>query len=111
VVAHNYGLADTRTNNNCFANSHPAKMGLNDLETTSSLDYHRNNCYDTIPFRDQTSYDARTGSLPIQMYSQRGDYFMGCQNPQADDPTENGPPASSTGDKNTKKVKCMNIPP
>ena len=109
VVAHNYGLAsggDRGCNSDPghdFDTQHQARGGMNNLLERSSLDHDRRKCYDTAPFRDQTSYqDSHYASI----FRARGPYFMGCENPEADDPTEVGRPSSTRGDKNNKVKEC-----
>jgi hypothetical protein len=90
VVSHNYGLVDDPMKEDphgCGSPGdpgHPAKDGLNNLEKYSLLDHPKQRCYDTAPFRDRKSYDGQY----IQMFEARGKYFMGCQLPMADDPTD-----------------------
>lgn len=112
VTAHNYGLEPgnrslrecTKSNGQGYP-GHPAQDGLNNLDQSgvSKLDYDRNKCFDTIPFRDQDSY---SDSQYVEMFKARGPYFMGCKKPMADDPTVPLGPQSSNGDKNNKKENC-----
>lgn len=87
VVSHNYGLPGAGTRG-CDAApgeadpSHPALAGMNNLLEASKLDHQWRKCYDTAPFRDQSSYDD---SMSIKQFKARGQWFMGCQLPQADD--------------------------
>lgn len=120
AVAHNYGLVlnppngqpgGERTQNwGCsYYQSHAARDGLNNLETASKLDYRRNKCYDTAPFRDQVDYGNRPGqgSEYAQMFNARGAYFMGCKLAEADDPSANTVGNSVTqGDRNNRKIGC-----
>jgi hypothetical protein len=112
VVAHNYGLADGDPRQ-CASGpgnhdvSHEAKDGLNNLGKDSDLDWPWRKCYDTAPFRDVAGYDTGGDrSLYVKQFEERGAYFMGCKNPQADDPTFANNPPTSRGDRNTKKVDC-----
>lgn len=124
AVAHNYGLntaganpsggndirrcADRGGRTNVTANR-PGKDGLNNLDQASVLDYPRLKCYDTAPFRDRMEYGTANGggSQYMQMFIARGQFFMGCVQPQADDPGADNLPASVTqGDKNTRRVAC-----
>jgi hypothetical protein len=110
TVAHNYGLQpQNRSLRECTDSaghgipSHPAQDGLNNLQKYAAVDHSRGRCYDTLPFRDQAEYDD---ALSIQQFKARGQYFLGCQQPMADDPTVSGFPDSSAGDLNTQKVSC-----
>ncbi len=111
VVSHNYGLEpENRALRGCTTAGgqgdpgHPAQDGLNNLRKFATLDHSRRACFDTAPFRDQAAYES---SQYVKMFRARGPYFMGCQQPMADDPTEAGAPASSVGDHNDLKVDCQ----
>lgn len=64
-----------------------AHGGLADLDEGTKgypgVDFDKSRCYDTSPFRDRGTYGD---SLYIKMFKARGSWFMGCKNPQADDP-------------------------
>jgi hypothetical protein len=111
VVSRNYGL-DTNgidcTNGglrpnypgNAFSGLHDMQDGENGL-----LDHDRPDCFDTAPFRDTISYDD---SLYLKMFEARGEHFMGCKNPMADDPS--APPGTQEATQNDEqddKVRCL----
>jgi Flp pilus assembly protein TadG len=116
AVAHNYGLVTNPPSAprqdvwDCrYYGGHTAKDGLENLEADSKLDYKRNRCYDTAPFRDQADYgtSGSRGSEYAQMFNARGPYFMGCMQAEADDPGSDTVASSVTvGDKNTRKIGC-----
>jgi hypothetical protein len=68
------------------------------------LDHPRPACFDTAPFRDTQRYE---GSLSLQMFRARGPYFMGCQRPQADDPST--PTDTHRGALNLIKTDCEDL--
>jgi hypothetical protein len=112
VAAHNYGL-DSGDPRQCASGpgnhdiTHEAKDGMNNLDKDSVIDHPWRKCYDTAPFRDVAGYDmGGDRSLYVKQYEERGPYFMGCKNAQADDPTFANNPPSSRGDRNTRKVDC-----
>jgi hypothetical protein len=111
VVSHNYGPTpsgeDEEWSRDCIGpqtgvEAYPANAegGLNNLDKFSQLDWPRPKCFDTAPFRDQP-YER---SQYIQIFKARGDYFMGCKNAQADDPS--APMVSYRGDENLHVVNC-----
>ncbi|MBK7858359.1 MAG: pilus assembly protein [Archangiaceae bacterium] len=107
VVSHNYGRpgegdrgCEERPGNTDPA--HPAPGGMNNLFTASELDHPWRKCYDTAPFRDQAAYAE---SMPVAQLKQRGPYFMGCQQPQADDAAL-ADVSRLRGDLNRRKVSC-----
>jgi hypothetical protein len=114
VVSHNYGPspsgdAAAEWGRECIGEdtgieSYPpeAEGGLNNLGKFSQIDWPRPMCFDTAPFRDQP-YDR---SQYIQIFKARGEYFMGCKNPQAEDPSAPLSAESTKGDKNTSVVNC-----
>jgi hypothetical protein len=114
VVSHNYtrspGGADaTEWGRECIGEdrgieSYPleAEGGLNNLGKFSQTDWPRPTCFDTAPFRDQP-YDR---SQYINIFKARGDFFMGCKNAQAEDPSAPTSASSTQGDKNTHVVNC-----
>ncbi|MBN1208831.1 MAG: pilus assembly protein [Myxococcaceae bacterium] len=114
VVSHNYGPSPGGTEatdwgRECIGEdtgieSYPpeAEGGLNNLNRFSQIDWPRPTCFDTAPFRDQPY--AR--SQYIKIFKARGDYFMGCKNPQAEDPSAPTSANSTQGDKNTRVVNC-----
>lgn len=128
AVAHNYGLIPNPPNGGpggdrgdvfrCEGTvagktisypQHMAKDGMNNLWTASKLDYHRNRCYDTAPFRDQVDYGTRPGqgSQYGQMFMARGAYFMGCKLAEADDPSADTVGNSViVGDIQNRKIGC-----
>ena len=114
VVSHNYGPspggADAAAwGRECIGEdtgieSYPreAEGGLNNLGRFSQIDWPRPMCFDTAPFRDQP-YDR---SHYIWLFKARGDHFMGCKNPQAEDPSAPTSAESTRGDVNTHVVNC-----
>lgn len=100
VVDHNYRPGQAR---DCNAPSHPAQSGLQNLnqDDEPGVDWKELRCFDTVPFRDTHAYND---SLYLQMFKARGDHFMGCKNPQADDPTFQSDPNNT--DKSTPKENC-----
>jgi hypothetical protein len=114
VVSHNYtanpsGSEDEWARDcigpNTGIRSYPeeAHGGLNNLDKFSQLDYPRPKCFDTAPFRD-VPYNSPPKYM--QIFQARGDYFMGCKNPQAEDPSAPTSTDSTKGDKNTNVVNC-----
>lgn len=107
VVSHNYmpaaGYMGWRESNDCGFSTYPtdAMAGLNNLQATSELDYPRNRCYDTAPFRDTWTY-GESGYL--KMFRARGSNFMGCEQAQADNPAESK--SQYTDDENDLPVAC-----
>lgn len=114
VVSHNYTLSPrggdaAAWGRECIGEdtgieSYPfeAEGGLNNLGKFSQIDWPRPMCFDTAPFRDQP-YDR---SQYIRIFKSRGEHFMGCKNPQAEDPSAPTSAASTKGDKNTHVVNC-----
>lgn len=114
VVSHNYGPspggdAAGQWGRECIGEdtgieSYPseAEGGLNNLGKFSQIDWPRPMCFDTAPFRDQP-YDR---SQYIKIFKARGEHFMGCKNPQAEDPSAPRSAESTRGDKNTNVVNC-----
>ncbi|MDC0708814.1 pilus assembly protein [Stigmatella sp. ncwal1] len=111
VVSHNYGPTpsgeDEAWSRDCIGpqtgvEAYPADAegGLNNLDKFSQLDWPRPKCFDTAPFRDQP-YER---SQYIKIFKARGAYFMGCKNPQSDDPS--APVVSNRGDSNVNVVNC-----
>ncbi|WP_232293510.1 hypothetical protein [Stigmatella aurantiaca] len=111
VVSHNYGPTpsgeDEEWSRDCIGpqtgvEAYPADAegGLNNLDKFSQLDWPRPKCFDTAPFRDQP-YER---SQYIKIFKARGSYFMGCKNPQSDDPS--APVVSNRGDSNLHVVNC-----
>lgn len=89
-------------------NESPGLMGENDFEYPGieEAPYPNNlRCFDTAPFRDTWAWNE---SLYAKAFKARGNHFMGCKNPMADDPTvEIGDlPKSSQDDKNKAKTAC-----
>jgi hypothetical protein len=100
VVDHSYKPG---TGGGCNAPGHPAHPGLQNFDQDTGgypgVDWAQLRCYDTVPFRDTHAYGD---SLYMQMFQARGDHFMGCKNPQADDPTFQSDP-DSTDESNPKR--------
>jgi Flp pilus assembly protein TadG len=106
VVSHNYGPSpgggDAKDwGRECIGEdtgieAYPpeAEGGLNNLNKFSQVDWPRPTCFDTAPFRDQP-YDK---SQYIQIFKARGDYFMGCKNAEAADPSAPKSDESTRGD-------------
>jgi hypothetical protein len=114
VVSHNYttnpsGSEDAWARDCIGANtgikSYPeeAHGGLNNLDKFSQLDWPRPKCFDTAPFRD-VPYNSPPQYM--QIFQARGDFFMGCKNAQAEDPSAPTSGQSTQGDKNTNVVNC-----
>ncbi|MCY1021973.1 TadE/TadG family type IV pilus assembly protein [Pyxidicoccus sp. MSG2] len=106
VISKNYGLAGGDASQCDGVNSYPAAAahGLqdqmsNDLEL---LDSDRPQCFDTAPFRDNTYEDSQYKKI----FEARGEHFMGCKNPQAEDPSAPTSADSTKGDKNEDIVNC-----
>jgi hypothetical protein len=80
-----------------------AEGGLNNLNKFSRIDWPRPTCFDTAPFRDQP-YDK---SQYIQIFKARGDFFMGCKNAQAADPSAPKSDESTKGDESkSNAIDC-----
>jgi len=102
VVSHNYGPSPSGDwSRECIGKdtgieSYPpeAEGGLNNLNKVSQIDWPRPTCFDTAPFRDQP-YDK---SQYIQIFKARGEYFMGCKNAQAADPSAPKSDEATKGD-------------
>jgi len=114
VVSHNYTTnpsgPDEAWARDCIGEgtgirSYPeeAHGGLNNLDKFSQLDYPRPKCFDTAPFRD-VPYNSPPQYM--QIFQARGDFFMGCKNAQAEDPSAPTSASSTQGDKNTNVVNC-----
>lgn len=91
--------SDTSGNNNVGGIS-----GYIDLNQASELDEPELRCFNTAPFRDTTAFQNGE-SLYREMFNARGEWFMGCKNAQADDPTVATDPNAT--DK-ANKVACGN---
>jgi hypothetical protein len=111
VVSHNY-FEDKNTNIKDYGcdqdPKHLAPWGMNNLDTNQGndgpgLDYKRRRCYDSAPFRDTANYGKSNYAL---IWASRGAWFMGCKNPQADNPSEAKAPAYIGKDKHNKKASC-----
>ncbi|MFL5350463.1 MAG: TadE/TadG family type IV pilus assembly protein [Hyalangium sp.] len=102
VVSHNYTTSPGGDfSRECIGedlgiSSYPpeAEGGLNNLDKFSQLDWPRPKCFDTAPFRDQP-YDK---SQYIQIFKARGDFFMGCKNAEAADPSAPKSDEATRGD-------------
>lgn len=114
VVSHNYTVnpsgSEEQWARDCIGpntgiRSYPeeAHGGLNNLDKFSQLDKDRPKCFDTAPFRD-VPYNSPPQYM--QIFQARGDFFMGCKNAQAEDPSAPTSAASTKGDKNTNVVNC-----
>jgi hypothetical protein len=114
VVSHNYtanpsGSEDAwardciGTNTGIKSYPEEAHGGLNNLDKFSQLDWPRPKCFDTAPFRD-VPYNSPPQYM--QIFQARGDFFMGCKNAQAEDPSSPTSTDSTKGDKNTNVVNC-----
>lgn len=114
VVSHNYGPSPgggeaAAWGRECIGEdtgieAYPleAEGGLNNLGRFARIDWPRPMCFDTAPFRDQP-YER---SQYIQIFKARGEHFMGCRNPEAEDPSAPTSAAATRGDKNTHVVDC-----
>jgi hypothetical protein len=114
VVSHNYtanpsgpdeGWARECIGDNTGIKSYPeeAHGGLNNLDKFSQLDWPRPKCFDTAPFRD-VPYNSPPHYM--QIFQARGEFFMGCKNAQAEDPSAPQSTSATKGDKNTNVVNC-----
>jgi hypothetical protein len=114
VVSHNYTAnpsgSESKWARDCIGDntgikSYPeeAHGGLNNLDKFSQLDWPRPKCFDTAPFRD-VPYNSPPQYM--QIFQARGDFFMGCKNAQAEDPSAPNSTESTKGDKNTNVVNC-----
>lgn len=64
------------------------------------LDHETPQCFDTAPFRDVHAYPREGGSpgnLSMQLFLERGRYFLGCRQPQARDPSSSRGGADACG--------------
>lgn len=77
--------------------------GYINLQEAVGLDHPTLRCFNTAPFRDTFAYNGGQ-SLYREMFNARGEYFMGCKNAQADDPTTDADP--NRQDRQTQKVPC-----
>lgn len=89
--------SDTPGNNNAGGIS-----GYIDLSKASELDDPGMRCFNTAPFRDTQAFNGGE-SLYREMFEARGEFFMGCQNEQADDPTTATDP---NGTDKANKANC-----
>ena len=126
VVSHNYGPMRGDSDPNCegipsypgYANSpaNDARGGLNsfyrpDYKNLDGDDVFRPRCFDTAPFRDRTDYnkkdkDGRDLNGYIAIFKSRGEFFLGCKNAQAEDPSEKESKEATAADENTSVVNC-----
>ncbi|MDY7229433.1 TadE/TadG family type IV pilus assembly protein [Hyalangium rubrum] len=110
VVSHNYTANPTdEWDRECIGGdtgivSYPAEAqgGLNNLDKFSQLDHPRPKCFDTAPFRDQP-YER---SQYIKIFQSRGDFFMGCKNAQANDPS--APQSTEATQRDESKTNAVN---
>lgn len=110
VVSHNYGPLASGERPCEGIPGYPSGAGAPDarhgLSNLASLaDHQRPVCFDTAPFRDTQEY---ADSLYARLFSARGRWFMGCRNPQADDPSQ--AVDRDPGDRNSLKVECEGQP-
>ena len=126
VVSHNYGPMRGDSDPNCegipsypgYANSpaNDARGGLNsfyrpDYKNLDGDDVFRPRCFDTAPFRDRTDYNAKDADGRdlngyIAIFKSRGEFFLGCKNAQAEDPSELSSKEATAADENTSVVNC-----
>jgi hypothetical protein len=105
VVSKNYGLPDTLNCEGIDTFPAGAAHGVQDQMERGDkelLDYDRPQCFDTAPFRDNELKDAQY----IKIFEARGEHFMGCKNPQAEDPSAPTSAEATKGDKNADIVNC-----
>jgi hypothetical protein len=69
------------------------------------LDSEAPACFGTVPFRDTQEY---RDSLYARAHAPRGGYFLGCRNPEADDPSRGTDEDMTDG--NALKVHCEGRP-
>jgi hypothetical protein len=103
VVSHNYKPGKASKCNNW---QHPAEPGEQNFDDYPGVDVDDLRCFDTSPFRDTAAYTpgGTNDSLYEKMFLARGPNFMGCKNPQADDPTFQSDPENT--DKDKDKTNC-----
>lgn len=107
VVDHNYKRGEVK---NCNNLQHPAEPGEQNFATDKDgypgVDWDNLRCFDTVPFRDTAAYTpgGSNDSLYEKMFLARGEHFMGCKNPQADDPTFQKDPNNT--DNSNPKENC-----
>ena len=108
VVSHNYmrpqAHQEARGGDDCGYGGYPgdASAGLNNLHRTSVIDWERLKCYDTAPFRDTWTY---SDSEYLEVFRARGPNFMGCEQPQADNPAEAH--GTYADDENATPLECL----
>ncbi len=106
LVSHNYKKATRAGMSNCGLPKHMGanngESGLVNLQADPSniLDEGPQRCFDTSPFRDTHAYED---SHYRTIFQARGEWFMGCKNDQADDPTRSAPHGS---DEQAQKRGC-----
>jgi len=109
VVAHNYNSTASKPRNCNLPKHTGAANGESGLVNHGPpgghdiIDEGYQKCFDTAPFRDTHEYDQ---SLYRELFKARGEFFMGCTNPMADDPTSTKVIA---GDQHDDKRACSTI--
>lgn len=108
LVSHNYMKGTRPETRNCGLGRHQGaengESGLVNQEADPSniLDQGPQRCFDTSPFRDTHAYDQ---SHYRNIFQARGEWFMGCRNAMADDPTKPTPYSTDEQD-NASKQGC-----
>ncbi|QSQ25044.1 pilus assembly protein [Pyxidicoccus parkwayensis] len=107
VVSRNYSLKSQRADCNGLVGYEDQPTGglhVMHKKKFELLDHERPDCFDTAPFRDEMTYG---NSNYIKVYKARGEYYMGCKRPMADDPSDPDPQVEATeADEQDDKVPC-----
>ena len=107
VISRNYSLKSQRSDcNGLVGYEDQPTGGLHVMHKNKFelLDHERPDCFDTAPFRDEMTYG---NSNYIKVYKARGEYYMGCKRPMADDPSDPDPRQEATeADEQDDKVPC-----
>ncbi|MBX5481999.1 MAG: pilus assembly protein [Myxococcaceae bacterium] len=106
TVSHNY-VKGTESRNCNYTDGYNGKKGLTNQSPILHEDDQDMRCYDTSPYRDTKAYDQ---SMYRRIFMARGEWFMGCENPMADDPTIT---QTYSSDEEQDKTVCSNklVPP
>lgn len=111
VVSHNY-MERGDGSNPCGQPKHGAAEGMNNLADDKVVGFSQDDdpdksarCFDTVPFRDTHKYER---SRYRQMFEARGQYGMGCHNPEATEPTTVS--SSTAGSDDAPNFNCGPAP-